>query len=252
LLKALHKPGYASGNMEIRADLKGTGDSPHAIAATLDGAVGVAMAKGQIDSQVLGGLMSGLLQQTQIANLANKAGMSELNCFALRLDARNGQGTVRALMLDSSTLGMTGTGGMNFGNETLDLHLKPTVGVAGTTIAAPVIVDGTFANPSTKPDAAGLVTGNVGAAAKLALGASTGGIGLIIGSAVEQKLEGDVCAAPLALARFSQAPTAASSSTSSSTGPSTGSSGGTTAAPSQQKSQSPLSGATSTLKKLFQ
>jgi len=32
--------------------------------------------------------------------------------------------------------------------------------------------------------------------AKLALGASTGGLGLIIGSEVEQKLDGDVCAAP--------------------------------------------------------
>jgi len=238
LLKALHKPGFASGNMEIRADLKGAGDSPHAIAATLDGAIGVAVVKGQIDSQVLGGLMSGILQQTQIANLANKAGMSALTCFALRLDARSGEGTVSALMLDTSTLGMTGTGGMNFGSETLALHLKPTVGVAGTTIAAPVIVDGTFANPSTKPDAAGLVTGNVGTAAKLALGASTGGLGLIIGSAVEQKLGGDACAEPLALARFSQAPAANSSS-------------GTTAAPSQPKPKSPLSGAASTLKKLF-
>lgn len=249
LLKALNKPGYASGNLEIRADLKGTGDSPHAIAASLDGPIGIALAKGQIDSQVLGGLMSGILQQTQIANLANKAGMSALNCFALRLDASKGVGTLRALMLDSSTLGMTGTGGMNFGNETLNLHLKPTVGVAGTTIAAPVIVDGTFANPSTKPDAEGLITGNAGTAAKLALGASTGGIGLIIGSAVEQKLEGDACAGPLALARFSQAPAAAASSSGSSSG---SASGTTTAAPSQPKPQSPLSGATGTLKKLFQ
>jgi hypothetical protein len=163
-----------------------------------------------------------------------------LNCFALRLDAAKGVGTVKALMLDSSTLGLTGNGGLNFGNETLDLHLKPTVGVAGTNIAAPVIVGGTFADPSTKPDAEGLVTGNIGTAAKLALGASTGGIGLIIGSAVEQKLEGDPCAAPLALARFSQPPAAGSSS------------GGTTAAPSQPKTQSPASSAASAIKKLFQ
>lgn len=240
LLKALNKPGYASGNLEIRADLKGAGDSPHAIAASLDGPIGIALAKGEIDSQVLGGLMSGLLQQTQIANLASKAGMSALNCFALRLDTAKGIGTVNALLLDSSTLGLTGTGGLNFANETLDLHLKPTVGIAGTNIAAPVIVGGTFADPSTKPDAAGLVTGNVGTAAKLALGASTGGLGLIIGSAVEKKLEGDVCAAPLALARFAQPPAAASSS------------GGTTAAPSQPKTQSPVSGAANALKKLFQ
>jgi hypothetical protein len=213
----------------------------------MDGAIGVAMAKGQIDSQVLGGLMSGLLEQTQIANLANRAGMSALNCFALRLDASRGEGTVRALLLDTSTLGMTGSGGINFGNETLNLHLKPTVGVAGTNIAAPVIVEGTFANPSTRPDPVGLVTGNAGTAAKLALGASTGGIGLIIGSEIEQKLGGDACAAPLALARFSQAPAASSSG-----GSSGGSSGNTTAAPSQPKPQSPLKDVGGALKKLFQ
>jgi hypothetical protein len=52
------------------------------------------------------------------------------------------------------------------------------------------------------------VTGNVGTATKLALGAGTGGIALIIGSAVQQKLSGDACAGPLALARFSQPPAA--------------------------------------------
>ena len=50
--------------------------------------------------------------------------MSALTCFALRLDASNGVGTVSALRLDTSTLGMTGTGTMNFGTETLDLHLR--------------------------------------------------------------------------------------------------------------------------------
>jgi hypothetical protein len=85
----------------------------------------------------------------------------------------------------------------------------------------------------------------------LALGASTGGIGLIIGSAVEQKLGGDACAEPLALARFSQAPAASSSAGAS--GSSSGNSpGGTTTAPSQSKPQSPLKDVGGALKKLFQ
>src|SRR5208283_1167314 len=56
LLKALGKPGYASGTLELRADLRGAGDTPHAIAASLDGPIGAAIAKGEIDSQLLGGL----------------------------------------------------------------------------------------------------------------------------------------------------------------------------------------------------
>lgn len=240
LLKALGRPGYASGNLEVRADLRGQGDSPHAIAASMDGAIGLALAKGQIDSRLLGGMMASLVRQTQIANLATKAGMSDLNCFALRMDATKGVGTLRALKLDSSTMGLDGTGDVDFGGETLDLHLKPAVGVAGTNITAPVIVGGTFADPSVHPDTMGLVTGNVGTAAKMALGASTAGIGLIIGSAIEQKLQGDVCAAPLALARFVQPPPAAQRS---------GTTGGSQ---SSTPTQSAPAGPLGTLKKLFQ
>jgi len=235
LLKVLGKPGYASGTLELRADLHGAGDSPHAIAASLDGEIGAAVAKGEMDSQVLGGLLSSLLQSTQINQLASKAGMSALNCFALRLDASHGAGTLRTLKLDSSTVGLDGTGGMNFGSETLDLHLKPTVGVAGTNVATPVIVKGTFAAPSVEPDALGLVTGNVGTAAKLALGASTGGLALIAGSAIDKKLSGDPCAEPLALARFSAPPAA-----------------GSQPAAASQPQAKPSTGPVGTLKGLFQ
>jgi len=235
VLKALGKPGYASGKLELRADLHGAGDSPHAIAASLDGEIGAAVAKGEMDSQVLGGLLSSLLQSTQINQLASKAGMSALNCFALRLDASHGAGTLRTLKLDSSTVGLDGTGGMNFGSETLDLHLKPTVGVAGTNVATPVIVKGTFAAPSVEPDALGLVTGNVGTAAKLALGASTGGLALIAGSAIDKKLSGDPCAEPLALARFSAPPAA-----------------GSQPAAASQPQAKPSTGPVGTLKGLFQ
>jgi AsmA protein len=212
LLKALGKPGYASGTLELRADLRGTGDTPHAIAASLDGAVGAAVAKGEIDSKLLGSLMSNLVQKTDLAQLANKAGMSALNCFAVRLDSTGGIGTVRALRLDSSTLGMTGSGTLNFDTEALDLHLRPSAGLAGTNITAPVIVAGTFADPSAHADVAGTVIDNAGTAAKLALGASTGGLALIIGSEIDRKLSGDPCAGPLALARFSQPPAASNQS----------------------------------------
>jgi AsmA protein len=208
LLEALGKPGYAGGTLELRADLRGTGDTPHDLAASLDGTVGVAVAKGELDSRVLGNLMATLLRQKELASLTNKAGMSKLNCFALRLDANGGVGTLRALRLDSSTVGITGAGTLNFGSETLDLHLRPTAGLAGATITAPVIVDGTFADRAVHADVAGTLVDNAGTAGKLALGASTGGLALIIGAAIDRKLAGDPCAEPLALARFAQPPDA--------------------------------------------
>jgi uncharacterized protein involved in outer membrane biogenesis len=239
LFKALGKPGYASGTLELRADLRGAGDTPRAIVASLDGPIGAAVAKGEIDSKLLGGLMATLLQQTELARLADKTGMSALNCFALRLDATGGIGTLRALRLDSSTLGMTGSGTLNFGTEGLDLHLRPTAGLAGTNITAPLVVTGTFADPSVHPDVVGTVTGNAETAAKLALGAGTGGVALIIGSALDRKLSGDPCAEPLALARFSQPPAASGQSDGSA--PAAG-----------QKPAKPADNPVNVLKKLFQ
>jgi AsmA protein len=250
VLQALGKPGYASGTLELRADLRGAGDTPHAIAASLDGPIGVAVPKGEIDSKLLGGMMSQLVQQTELNKLANVAGMSALNCFALRIDASNGVGTVRALRLDTSTVSMDGSGTVNFGTETLDLHLKPMIGIAGTDIATPVIVRGSIVNPSIEPDAVGTVTGNAGNAAKLALGASTGGLALIIGSALEQKFSGDGCAAPLALARLESSPGGSSggaSTPSASSAPPAGQSG-SAAGQSPSKPANPFGA----LKKLFQ
>jgi len=246
LLTAMGKPGYASGTLALRADLRGAGATPHAIAASLDGAVGAAVEKGEIDSRLLGSLLSSLLQQTDLSKLATKAGMSALNCFALRLDATHGIGTLRALRLDSSTLGMTGSGTLDFGTEGLDLHLRPTAGLAGTTVAVPLIVKGTFADPSVQPDVAGTVTGNAATAAKLALGASTGGLALVIGSELDKKLSGDVCAEPLALARFSQASAAGSQT------PATGSQPGSSAPAGSPTPPKPANAPLNTLKKLFQ
>jgi AsmA protein len=208
LLKALNKPGYASGTLELRADLRGAGDTPKAIVASLDGPIGVAVAKGQVDSQLLGGMMSWLVQKTDLSKLANLAGMSTLNCFAVRIDTRSGIGTLQALRLDTSTFDMSGRGTLNFATEAIDLHLRPMISIVGTQIATPVIVRGSFANPYVEPDPVGAVTSNAEAAAELALGAGTGGLSLIIGAAVDKTLSGDACAAPLALARFSQAPAA--------------------------------------------
>jgi len=238
LFQAFGKPGYASGSLELRADLRGAGDTPHAIAASLDGPIGAAVAKGEIDSALLGGLMGALLQRTDLTKLARMSGMSALNCFAVRIDAAHGVGTLRALRLDTSTLSLDGSGTMSFDTEALDLRLRPMVGVAGTTITAPVIVKGSFTAPSVEPDPLGAVTGNAGTAAKLALGAGTGGIALIIGSAVEQKLSGDACAAPLALARFTQPPAVTAQPSG--------------AAPAASQKPAKSDNTVSTLKKLFQ
>jgi uncharacterized protein involved in outer membrane biogenesis len=206
LLSAMGKPGYASGIAEVRADLSGRGTTPRAIAASLDGGIGVAVADGEIDTQLLRNLTSWLFARTELAKFAPKAGLGKLNCFAARLDTANGIGTFRALLLDTDTLVVNGSGQLNLRSETIDMRLRPSAGVSGTNITVPLKVSGTFATPSVQPDPAAALMENAGTAAKMALGAGTGGIGLIIGSVIGSKTGGNACAGALALARFSAAP----------------------------------------------
>lgn len=238
LLSAMGKPGYASGNAEIRADVSGRGATPRAIAASLDGGIGVAVADGEIDAQLLRSLTSWLFARTELARFAPRAGSGKLNCFAARLDTTNGIGTFRALLLDTNVLAMNGSGQLNLGTETIDMRLRPSAGVGGTNITVPLKVSGTFAAPSVQPDAAAALIDNAGSAAKMALGASTGGIGLIIGSVIGSKTAGNDCAGALALARFSAAPAEAPSPPGN----------GASAVPAQPKPSSPAG----LLKKLFQ
>ena len=206
VFQALGRPGYASGSLELRAELSGAGDTPRAIAASLDGPIGAAVAGGEIDSAILAKLMAELVQrddltkETDLTKLVRMSRVSKLRCFALRIDAARGIGTLGALRLDTNTLSMTGSGTLDFGAETLDLHLRPMADLAGANIEAPVIVTGSFARPIVKSDPLSADPGAPTAAA------GNRGLTLIIGSARDQKPSGDVCAAPLALARFGAIP----------------------------------------------
>ncbi len=88
VLSAVHEPSVATGNLEVYADLRGAGDSPHAIAASLDGSLGLAMAGGTIDNRLLGSLLGKLMNTLNALNLVGKGGDSELRCFGLRMEAQ--------------------------------------------------------------------------------------------------------------------------------------------------------------------
>ena len=54
LLEALHQPPFATGNLEVNADLHSTGIATHALIAGLSGWFGVGMANGTVDNRLLG------------------------------------------------------------------------------------------------------------------------------------------------------------------------------------------------------
>ncbi len=205
LLAALREPGYAAGKLEVYADLHGAGATPHAIAGTLDGSLGLAMAGGTIDNRLLGNTLGTIVRDASVLDLVGRGGNSEIECFAVRIDTAHGIGTLHTLVLNSSLLTLNGDGTLNLGAETLDLHVRPQARVAGTGLVVPLRVTGSFRAPSAVPDPAAALTANAGTVAGLALRGATP-FGAIAGALGQQKLfgggaSGADCGASLAIAR---------------------------------------------------
>ena len=171
LLAMLGAPDIVSGNLEVYADLHGAGETPHAIAASLDGTLGVVLANGSVDNRLLSGLIGPLLEKANIPNVLNRGGVSDIRCFAARMEAQHGVATFRTLALSSSLLTIDGGGSVNLGDETLALHLRPQARFGGTGLIIPLRVTGAIRSPAVALDPIGTAEANAGTVA----GALSGG-----------------------------------------------------------------------------
>jgi uncharacterized protein involved in outer membrane biogenesis len=200
LLAAMNQPAFITGNMHVQADLHGVGATPHAIAASLDGSLGLAMTNGTVDNRILGNALGTILRAANLLDLVGRGGTSQVHCFVARLDAYHGIATLRSLVFASTLLTMDGDGSLNLGAETLDLHLRPQARLAGADIVVPLRVSGSFRAPSAASDPAAAVAANAGTAAGAILGGATP-LGVIAGALGAKELFGEnatECATPQA------------------------------------------------------
>ncbi len=141
-------PQRANGRVAFYATLSGAGNSAHAIASRLDGAMGLSMVNGTVGDAVLNSLFGKVLTSAGLPGAATLLpGPVAVRCFAARLDSKSGLGTLSAFTLDSSRLLMQGTGTVAFGSEALDLVLQPHLLVAGQSVPVPIAITGTFRKP---------------------------------------------------------------------------------------------------------
>nr|WP_294556367.1 AsmA family protein [uncultured Rhodopila sp.] len=211
LLALLHVPSIASASLELRADISGAGETPHAIAASLDGYAGLAMSGGVIDNRLLGSLLGKVMDSLNALDLVGKGGSSELRCFAALIQARHGVATIQPLALSSSLLTTTGSGTVNLGGETLAMELRPQARLGGTAVVIPVSLAGPIRNPRVGVNKVGAAESNAGTVASAVLGGATplGALGgLIGGNRLMTAGSADVCPAALAEARGQAAPAA--------------------------------------------
>ncbi len=209
LAPMLGLPSDASGALEVDADLNGAGDSLHAIAAELNGTLGLAMVNGQIDNASLNRVLGPILTSASLPlSLINPGqsirGSSALRCFAARLDMRGGLATFRALYLDSARVKVTGSGTINLADEALSVRLRPQARLANTGITTPLIVGGTIEHPKARIDAANSAQANIMGFAQSAENLAEVPLGAISGAfGGPDRLSsgGDDCANQLAIAR---------------------------------------------------
>lgn len=209
-LKSLNLPNTAQGTINLQLNANATGNSPHDLAASLNGQLGLAAVNGIIDGTVLDAVLGTALRKIGLPESTIGAqGPVPVRCFAVRLDAQNGMGTIRALTLDSSRLQLQGGGHVNFGAETLGVILRPQIALGGgNQIGVPVEIAGSFTHPN--PEIAPV--GALQDAAKSALGLPVNLAQQAVGGnkifgAIANTLglgQGDVCPAVLSLARLGQ------------------------------------------------
>jgi AsmA protein len=206
LLVLLGLPAEARGAVDVDVDLRGAGQSAHALAASADGHVGVALVNGEIENRLLSATLGQVLQHARLPDLTARPGVTPVRCFALRLDAQHGVAEVKALLLDTNLFYLEGNGSLNLGEETLALRLRPLARLGGTGVIVPLKVQGPFRNPKVEIDAAGAASEAAGIAAQASRNPQLGVIiGALGGDRMVRGAGGDDCARQLAIARGGRA-----------------------------------------------
>jgi len=120
-----------TGQLEVAADLHGTGATPRALAATASGQLGLAVTDGTFRTSLLDRYLAPLMRAAGLPDVAIPAERGELRCAAVSMTLASGVGIVRAMGLDTSLFTMGGSGIVNLANDTVDMRVHPAATLPG-------------------------------------------------------------------------------------------------------------------------
>ena len=179
------KPGLDNGEVSFRAELRGEGDSPAAIMASLDGTLALGVAGIRLDHVPANQLGKSIL--TQINPVQDQTEANALECVAVYFQIEDGIATTpRGLAAQFEDVTWLGNGRINLATEGIQISAKPRarkgLGVGLKRLASLVLLGGTLAQPYIQIDPVGMV----GAYGHYAAAISTGGLSLILTSLFEK------------------------------------------------------------------
>ncbi|MCW5624256.1 MAG: AsmA family protein, partial [Burkholderiales bacterium] len=149
-----------------RAILKGAGNSVADAAARSDGEITVLVSKGEVSNllDAVSGLNGGKIIKLMIGG--DKT--IPIRCGVIAFDVKEGQGTSKAMVVDTEQTRIEGAGGFDLGNERFDLRIAPKPKNPGIlSLRTPVRLHGTFRDPDYQLEKKNLVL-RVGGAVALA------------------------------------------------------------------------------------
>lgn len=165
-----------TGTIGGRAQLQGSGNSIAQMLGSANGTTALVMDGGSV------GELAMRLSNLDIANslLLMLGGDRQVpvRCMVGIFNAVNGDFKVKSLVLDTAKVNMTGSGHVDFTDESLHLRLvSQSKGFSLASLRGPIAVTGSFANPVLKPE---LGNAALRGGLAVALGVATAGIGALI------------------------------------------------------------------------
>ena len=168
--------GGDTGTMGGRATLKGNGNSVAQMLATANGDAALIMEGGSVGELAL--RMANLDIANSLLLMLGGDKQVPVRCMVGIFNAVEGDFKVKALVLDTPKVNVTGSGNVDFTDESLHLRLvSQSKGFSLASLRGPIGVTGSFAAPVLRPELQG-ATLRGGLA--VALGVATGGIGALI------------------------------------------------------------------------
>lgn len=151
LLEGGPEAGAVRGRMDLEASLHGRGRSPAAVMGSLGGHARALMGRGHARVEALDALVGGARRMLGTL-FAERAEAAVVNCAAASFRVAAGIATSELLLVDTEYSTVRGTGTVDLGRERLDLVITPEPKSVTLSVAVPVEVGGTLAEPTFVPD----------------------------------------------------------------------------------------------------
>lgn len=136
-----------SGYSNIKVDITASGQSPHEMAASIDGKIDLGFENARVPKKYIQFLSVDVLGWAMSNTFRKKEKYADLNCVVAAFEAHDGNITSTLLISDGPNLSLGGSIRLNLGKETMNIVLLPKQKRKLFSSISPVKIHGPMRNP---------------------------------------------------------------------------------------------------------